>query len=79
MDNFCFSFGGWIIESQQKENLDAKMLSHFPNPKQNETKQKSFLAILSEDRQTTYSMEGWQILVPKVQRWKGSIEFNNVS
>ena len=50
MDNFCFSFGGWIIESQQKENLDAKMFSHFPNPKQNETKQKSSLAILSEDR-----------------------------
>ena len=50
MDNFCFSFGRWIIKSQQKENLDSKMSSHFPNPKQNETKQKSSLAILSEDR-----------------------------
>ena len=50
MDNFYFSFGGWIIESQQKENLDSKMSSHSPNPKQNGTKQKSSLAILSEDR-----------------------------
>lgn len=50
MDNFLFSFGGWIIESQQKENLDSKMSSHFPNPKQNETNKNHLLPFCQEDR-----------------------------